>query len=130
MGKLHVLPKIYICLFEVPGRPVTSNCSTPTENVSEILGSKLKLVMQEGWSYIKGSSDFTKKLKNIDYIPQDAIMVTANIVSLYSSILHDAGLEALRKRLLRKALDNQENKNVSTDDLTKIAEFVLKKQLL
>ena len=57
-------------------------------------------------------------------------MVTANIVSLYSSILHDAGLEALRKRLLRKALDNQENKNVSTDDLTKIAEFVLKKQLL
>ena len=60
-----------------------------------------------------------KKLKNIDHIPQDAIMVTADGVSLYPSISHDAGLEALRK-----ALDNQENKNISIDELSKIAEVV------
>ena len=71
--------------------------------------------MQEGWSYIKDSGDFIKKLKNIDHIPQDAIMVTADVVGLYPSIPHDAGLEALRK-----ALDNRENKKISTDDLTKI----------
>ena len=29
-------------------------------------------------------------------------------------------------RLLRKALDSRENKKISTDDLTKMAEFVLK----
>ena len=31
--------------------------------------------MPEGWSHIKDSGDFIKKLKNIDHIPQDAIMV-------------------------------------------------------
>ena len=48
-------------------------------------------------------------------------MVTADVVGLYPSIPHDAGLEALRK-----VLDNRENKKISTDDLTKMAEFVLK----
>ena len=70
--------------------------------------------MQEGWSYIKSSSDLFKKLKNIDHIPQDVIMVTADIVDLYPSIPHNAGVEALRE-----ALDNRENKKISTDNLTK-----------
>ena len=60
------------------------------------MDSELKLVMQEGWSYIKDSGDFIKKLKNIDNILQDAIMVTGNVVGLYPSIHHDAGLEALK----------------------------------
>ena len=66
------------------------------------------------------SGDFIKKLKNIDHVPQDAIMVTADVVGLYPSIPHDAGLKTLRK-----SLDNRENKKISTDDLTKMAEFVL-----
>ena len=48
-------------------------------------------------------------------------MVTENVVGLYSSISHDSGLEALRK-----AFDNRENKNILTDNLTKMAEFILK----
>ena len=48
-------------------------------------------------------------------------MVKADVVGLYLSIPHDAGLEALRKEL-----DNRENKKTSTDDITKMAEFVLK----
>ena len=70
--------------------------------------------MQEGWPYIKSSSDLFKKLKNIDHSPQDVIMVTADIVDLYPSIPHNAGVEALRE-----ALDNRENKKISTDNLTK-----------
>ena len=60
------------------------------------MDSELKLVMQEGWSYIKDSGDFIKKLKNIDNIPQDNTMVTADVVGLYPSIPHHAGLEALK----------------------------------
>ena len=100
MEKLYLLPKIYKPLFEVPGRPVISNCSTSMEEVSEFLNSELKSVMQDGWSYIKDSGDFIKKLKNIDPIPQDGIMVTADIVGLCPSIPNDAGLEALKKGLI------------------------------
>ena len=105
MGKLCLLPKINKRLFEVPGRPVILNCGTPTEKVSEFLDSEFKSVMQEVWSYIKDAGDFIKKLKNIDDIPQDAIMVKPDVVGLYPSIPHDAGLE-----VLRKALDDREIK--------------------
>ena len=74
--------------------------------------------MQEGWSYIKDSGNFIKKLKNIDHVPQGAIMVTADVAGLHPSIPHAAGLE-----VLRKALDNRENKKISTDDRTKTTEF-------
>ena len=76
--------------------------------------------MQEGWLYIKDSGDFVRKLKNIDHSPEDAIMVTADVVDVYPSIPYDAGLEALRK-----ALDNRKTKKISTDDLTRMAELVL-----
>ena len=33
LSKLYLLPKIHKRLFDVPGRPVISNCGTPTEKV-------------------------------------------------------------------------------------------------
>ena len=105
LGKLFLLPKIHKRLFDVPGRPVISNCGTPTEKVSEFLDHVLKQVMQQNKSYIKDSSDFIKKLKEIKEVPKDAIMVTADVVGLYLSSPHDVGLETLRR-----TLDDQGNK--------------------
>ena len=48
-------------------------------------------------------------------------MVAADVVGLYPSIPHKAGLNALRE-----ALDYRENKYIPTDNLLKMAEFVLK----
>ena len=48
-------------------------------------------------------------------------MVTADVVSLYPSIPHEAVLKTLRK-----ALDNRENKQFPTENLLKMAEIVLK----
>ena len=45
-------------LKNIPGRPVISNCGTPTEKVSEFLDLHLKPVMQSGKSYIKDSAHF------------------------------------------------------------------------
>ena len=58
LGKLYFFPKIHKLLRSVPGRPVISNCGTPTENVSECLDHILKPVMQESWSYIKDSGNW------------------------------------------------------------------------
>lgn len=38
LGKLYLLPKIHKRLSNVPGRPVISNCGTPTEKVSGVFG--------------------------------------------------------------------------------------------
>ena len=120
LGKLYLLPKIHKRLFDVPGRPVISNCRTPTEKVSEFLDHLLKPVMQQSRSYIKDFSDFIKKFKEIKEVPKDAIMVTADVVGFYPNIPHDVELEALRR-----TLDDRVKKKNGTENLFKIAEFVL-----
>ena len=66
--------------------------------------------MQEGLSYIKDAADFLKKLQNMEKIPQDSILVTADMVDWYPSIPHNAGLETLKY-----ALDCRQNrKNLLT----------------
>ena len=96
---MYLLPKIHKRLFDVPGRPVISNCGTPTEKVSEFLDHHLKPVMQEVESYIKATGDFLNKTKNINAIPENVILVAADMVVFYPSIPYQAGLEALREAL-------------------------------
>ena len=70
-GKLYLSPKIHKRLHNVPGRPVISNCGSPTEKCSEFLDHHLKPIMQKGWSYIKDSGDFINKTKNLSTIPDN-----------------------------------------------------------
>ena len=77
--------------------------------------------MQEGKSYIKDTGDFLNKIKNIHGIPENAILVTADVVGLYPSIPHQADLEALKE-----ALDKRKTHKVPTGKLVKMAEIVLK----
>ena len=86
-------------MHDVPARPVISNCGTPTEKISEFLDGQLKPIIHKSWYYIKDSGDFIRKIKNLADIPEGAILVTADAVSLYPSIPHQAGLEALKKAL-------------------------------
>ena len=119
--KMYLLLKIHKGLDNVPSRPVNSNCGTPTEKSSEFLDHHLQPIMKSGVSYIKDTNDFLFKLKNLGKIPENAFLVTADVVGLYPSIPHDEGLEVLRKQL--NAFDN---KSIPTEDLVKMAEFVLK----
>ena len=49
LGKTYLPSKIHKRLYDVPGRPVISNCGTPTEKASEFLDNLLKEFMQNGW---------------------------------------------------------------------------------
>ena len=71
------------------------------------------------------TGDFLEKTKNIGKVPEGAILVTADVVGLYPSIPHGAGLEALRKRL-----NQRETPKVPTEKLIKMADFVLKNNFL
>ena len=99
LGKIHLLPKIHKRLYNVPRRPVISNCGNPTEKVSEFLEHLLQPVMKSRKSYVKDTGDFLEKIKSLGRIPEDAFLVTADVVDLYPSILHDAGLKALYENL-------------------------------
>ena len=68
--------------------------------------------MQSGRSYIKDSRDFLKKIRNLGCLPENAILVTADVVALYPSIPHEAGLQALEE-----ALENRNHKFLLTNSL-------------
>ena len=53
-------------------------------------------------------------------IPDGAILVTSDVGALYPSIPYETGLKALKG-----ALDIRESKSISTEDLIKMARFVL-----
>ena len=55
----------------------------------------------------------TFKIKEIQYIPSNAILVTADVIELYPSIPHDSGL-----KVLKNILDKRKTKqNTLTADL-------------
>ena len=66
------------------------------------------------------SGDFLRKIKQIRNVSENYILVTADVVQLYPLISHKLGLKALEE-----ALDKRESKQISTDDLIKLAKFVL-----
>ena len=72
-------------------------------------------------SYIKDTNEFLLKLKNLRKVPDNAILITADVVGLYPNIPHNEGLEVLKKRI-----DNFYEKSIPSEDLFKMAEFVLK----
>ena len=77
--------------------------------------------MQSSWAYIKDSGDFLRKIKQIGNLPENSILVTVDVVGLYPSILHELGLKALEEALEKR----EQSKQISTDDLIKLAKFVL-----
>ena len=121
LDKMYLLPKIHKKLHDVPGRPVISNCGTPTEKLSKFLDHHLQPVMKAGKSYIKDSGDFLEKRKTLGNIPSNAILVTADVVGLYPSIPHDAGLKALYEKL-----EERTEKKIPSAYLNEMADFVLK----
>ena len=118
---MYLLPKIHKRLVNAPGRPVISNCGTPTEKASEFLDHHLQAIVRSGLSYIKATNYFLQKLKNLKKVPDNAVLVNADAVGLYPSIPHNEGLEVLKKQL-----NNFYEKSILTEDLVKMVEFALK----
>ena len=76
--------------------------------------------MQERAPYIKDTTDFQDKIKNL-HVPKDGFLVTADVVGLYPNIPHEVGLKSLKE-----VLDGRRDKKIYTEDLVKMVEFVLK----
>ena len=73
-----------------PGRPVISSCNTPTKKFSSFVDHHLKPIVPTINSYIK----------NIDTLPEGAILCTVDVVGLYPHIPHDEGIEEIKEALL------------------------------
>ena len=77
--------------------------------------------MKNGNSYTRGSSHFLEiTKKKIWSIPDNAMLVTADVVGLHPSIPPSAGLNSLKK-----ALESRVNKQIPTSESIKMTKFVI-----
>jgi hypothetical protein len=90
------------------GRPICSSIDTMTYHCSKYLDKRLQPLMKRGKSYIKDSFDLLKLLK-FQQFTTTSVIVTADVESLYPSIVTEDGLNALNTAL----------KEVGTDDIVR-----------
>ena len=91
------LPKIHKP--DIPLRPIVSANESPTENISAFVDHICQPLMKALPSYIRDTKDFLRKVLNIRQLPPGAILVTADVVSLYTNIPHEEGIAALLKHM-------------------------------
>ena len=124
LGRFFLLPKMHKRLQDVPGRPVISNPGFYTENISSFFEYHLKPPAQNVKSHIEDTNDLSK-LAILPPLPDDLILCTIDDVGLYPNIPRGEGLI-----VMRKALCFRKDKKISTESLTKLAECVLKNNIL
>ena len=92
LKKLHKTP--------IAVRPIVSGCGGPTEKISQLIDLHLKPHVPQIKSYIKDSGHLISLLESTP-IPNDCILVTIDIKSLYLNIPHSDGITAITNRLYR-----------------------------
>ena len=113
-GKFYLLPKIHKP--NNPGRPIVSNKLTLTEKISHYVEFHLKPYAQKANSFIQDTTDFLNKLKNVSNLPNNTMLVTLDVCSLYTNISHSNGLSALKNKLPN---------NQTTSIILQLTQFIL-----
>ena len=117
------LPKIHK-QFETfpPLRPIVSQMKSATRRLSEFVDSFLKYQAQKTSSFIKDTKHFLQKIEEINKkkLPENAILVTMDVSSLYTNIDHEEGAEACREKL-----EERRDKSISSERLKTLILLVL-----
>ena len=93
-GCFYILPKIH--KQGNPGRPIISSNGHPTERISEFVDYHLKPLVQNLPSFIKDTTHFLLQLQKLGPLPDNSLLVTLDVSSLYTNIPHNEGIDACR----------------------------------
>ena len=85
---------------ELKSRPIIAGPLAPTQRLSEFLDTVLKPLVPTLKTYIKDDWDFLRKLPR--KFEQEVELYSCDITSLYTSIPHELGLEALNYWINKK----------------------------
>uniref|UniRef100_K7G6Y6 Reverse transcriptase domain-containing protein n=1 Tax=Pelodiscus sinensis TaxID=13735 RepID=K7G6Y6_PELSI len=96
-GLFYLLPKIHKPGH--PGRPIISGIGTLTTGLSSYVDTLLKPFVTNTPSYLRDTTDFLRKLQNIDNLPNNTILATMDVEALYTNIPHEDGLQAIRNTI-------------------------------
>ena len=105
--KFYTRPKIHKT--GNPGRPVVSSLNCYTNTISKYIDFHLQPIVKNIPSYVRDTTDFLQKLDKVKHVPNDCLLVTLDVKSLYTNIPNNEGIKAVRE-----AYDNHPKKTVAT----------------
>ena len=82
-----------------PGRPIVNSIGSITEKLLEFVDENIKNLAQQVPSYIKDTTHFLTLIQDITTNP-DHLLVTIDVSSLYTNIIHEEGLEAMEQWMI------------------------------
>ena len=93
-SRLYLLPTIH--KENNPGRQIVSANGYPTEQILEFIDFHLRPFVENHPSHIKDTTDYLKIMENLT-IPENTTLLTMDVSSLYTNILHDNIIASCRK---------------------------------
>ena len=115
-GRFYLLPKMHKA--GNPGRPIVSANRHPTEKISEFVDLHLQLHVNSLPSYLKGTTDYLRKLQESGPITPETLLVSLDVTSLYTNIPHEHGTRACKE-----AWEERPVKNPPTETLVELLTF-------
>ena len=85
------LPKIHKP--NVSLRPIVPACDSPTNQLSNYVTHCIQPLLETVLSYIRDRKHFLQLLESLPPLPENAILVTADVTSLYTNKPHEEGIE-------------------------------------
>ena len=116
--KFYTRPKIHKT--RNPGRPVVSSVNCHTNTISKYVDFHLQPIVKNIPLHVRDTTDFLQKLDKVKNVPNDCLLVTLDVNSLYTNISNNEGIKAVRE-----AYDNHPNKTVATKVIITFLSLIL-----
>ena len=110
-----------------PPRPIVSGSGSITEKIATFVDFHTKEISNKHQSYLQDTPDFLRYIEQINsgpFITDNHILVTWDVVGLYTNIPHDDGLQSLEE-----SLNSRHNPDVPTEFLVKLMDIILRNNL-
>ncbi|KAL8565389.1 hypothetical protein ACOMHN_029084 [Nucella lapillus] len=100
------LPKVHKDQQKPPGKPIVSGSGGPTEKLSQLVDFWLQPLVQDLPSFVKDTTKFLQLVEewknSLGLLPSDALIVTIDVVGLYSNIPHHEVTTSVTETLATK----------------------------
>ena len=116
-SRFYLLPKIHKP--GNPGLPIVASCDAPTEKISEFVDYHLRPLVR---NISSDTTDFIHKIQSLAQLPDDSLLVTLDVSSLYINTPHDEGIAACKA-----ALYTRDVQDPPTSDLVLLISEILTK---
>ena len=98
-ARFYLLPKIH--KKDIPGRPICSSINHPTSHISKFIDEHIKSYVTNTKSYVRDTQHFISRLKQLGKIPENALLVTLDVSSVYTNIPNHEGIFAVADHIRR-----------------------------